>query len=311
MQKRWITALAALLLTGTCLVSCSDVSRGNETEHSHEYHLSETVRGTCAAPGYQKYVCSCGESFESAVPTPHSYTTLADVTDSYFMEICRVCGTYSITHEQDYLYYIDFENAKDYEEAALQENSECYRASGEHIGLVADGDDTSLKVTDTNYYILDKSEVVKSGEDFVASMDIRFDKHAKATIFSILCYFEGSKDFSYNAGLIFVEADGRLSSVTDGDLRYYEEVYLSEDGYDNIVVKGSLKTGLYDIYVNEKLVRKNVSYVKTEKPLKMVCLRYFDAQNSATYTAYADNLKLCAATLPEFVIDEDQIDFGK
>ena len=307
MQKKWMSILLVLFLTSISLVSCSGAPIIADTDHQHEYHLLQTVGGTCAAWGYQQYSCVCGESFKSDIPVPHSYVTLADDTDSHFMEICKVCGAYSITHEQEYIYHIDFENAETPKTAAKQGNSECYRITGSAIELVKDEGDMSLKVVNTNYYVLDKSETVKNGEDFVASMDIRYDRHGEAAIFSILCFY---KDFSYNSGLIFVEEDGRLSSVNDGDLAYDEEVYLSEEGYDNIAVKGNLATGLYDIYVNDKLVRKNVRYVKAEDSLKLVCLRYFDAQNSGTYIGYADNLKLYAAAFPESVVDENLINFG-
>lgn len=314
MTLRRFVAVLLLLSVCTCLFSCETVTVPEETEHQHEYHLENTVIGTCSAPGSQTFSCACGEAFQSTVPAPHAYETIADLTGAYFKEYCTVCGVYTITHEQKYVHLIDFEGFEDYKAAAEQEKVSCYRAGGKgneppRLELVEDMGDMSLKSTDSNYYLLDKSGILQDGRDFVVSVDVRYETHGRASLFTILCRYTGKGDFAYNGGLVFIEADGRLSTVNDGDPAYYKDVYFSAEGYDTVTVKGNLGTGLYDVYLNEQLVRKDVKYVSASSPINFVCLRYFDVQHGGTYTGYVDNLKLYRASVPEFVIDESEIKF--
>lgn len=316
-KQRWIIAALVLALGGLTLLSCTN-KEPVESEHIHEYHLRETsLVGVCSDPGYQLYACECGDSFKSDIPSPHEYETIADVTGAYFKTLCKHCGLVSgITHEQEYFYVLDFEGVKDLTEAGNKPNTQAYRIGGiegEQIGIVKDGENSVLWSTVGNYYLLDKTNTLKDGKDFVVSMDIRYETFANTAIFSVLGH-NRNKDFSYNAGLIFADAEGRMTFVAQGDPEYQEEVYLSQDGYDTITVKGNLSTGLYDIYLNQKLVRKNVPYVKAQSSFDYICIRFFDVRYSNSnvpYVAYADNLKLYAASAPEFIIDESQITFEK
>ena len=305
--------LLLVLLVGILLVSCAEppVEQG---PHKHEYYLKEIVAaGVCTAPGYQLYACDCGESFRGEIPSPHEYETKVDVTGAYFKEVCKHCGDYTITHKPEYLHVFDFEEGEDLKTIGKTPQAEPYRlggTQGKELDIVTHNGSRGLWSSKGNYYILDKTNTLRNGEDFVVSMDIQYETFARTAIFSVLCYY--GNNFSYNAGLIFAEPDGRMSFVAEGDPEYREEVYLSTEGYDNITIKGNLGTGLYDIYFNQKLVRKNVPYVKVQSGCKIVCIRYFDerySQSDVPYSAYADNLKMYASATPEFVIDENNIVF--
>ncbi len=313
--KARLAAIFALLLASVSLASCSVLGLDKKEpsaesgEHRHEYHLRESfTNGVCNSPGHQLYVCECGEQFESPIPSPHSYVTLTDTTGSYFKHICKHCGEYTITHEQKYLHVIDFENGETLEEATEQDGANCYRVGKDKgtIEIVSDGDNRCLTANFANYYILDKTDTIKNGKDFVVSVDVRYEVYGRNALFSVLCHT--GKDFSYNAGLVFVEEDKSLSFVADGDPRYREKVYLTDEGYDNITIKGNIRTGLYDVYLNQVLVRKDIPYVKNNSP-KFVCIRYFDVQSKVPYVGYVDNLKMYAADIPEFIIDEDHLVF--
>ncbi len=307
-KKLRLAAICFSLLLCVSAVGCGQ--KLPEGEHHHEYHLRDTVEGICSDKGYQLYACACGESFKSFMPSPHNYKTLTDTTGAYFKTVCTRCGDYSITHKQTYLFEIDFEGAEDVKAAAHKTNCACYRV-GDPMELAEDGGSTVMKSVAGNYYILDKTDTMKTGKTFFISADIRYETRAHAAIFSILPK-EKDQDFSYNAGLVFVEKDGKLSFVSRGDLRYQEDVYLSEEGYDNLTIKCDLYKGLYDVYLNQKLVRKNLSYVKTNDSVELVCARYFDVRYSDSDrppVAYGDNVRMYVADIPEFEIDEERLTF--
>ena len=94
--------------------------------------------------------------------------------------------------------------------------------------------------------------------------------------------------------------------MNDGDPAYYKDVFFSKEGYDTLTVKGNLGTGLYDVYLNEQLVRKDVRYVSASSPITLLCLRYFDVQNTESYTGYVDNLKLYRTAVPDVATDETE-----
>ena len=303
------TAIIALLLACVCLFSCEKSPVAKETEHRHEYYLKESVTGTCTEAGRQLYACSCGESFESTVTLPHSFVP---VSDGQGKEVCSACGFYTRSFEPEYLYYIDFEDSKDHNEAIEKGGSQCFRVSGkETVSLHKEDGNTVLKVIESNVYTIDTTGTVDAGEDFVVSLDLRFEEHGRASIFTVLCRFAGKGDFSYNGGLVFIEADGRLSTSDSGDPQYFKDVYFSKTGYDNVTIVGNLKTGLYDVYFNETLVRKNIPYVSATSQTKMVCLRFFDAQHKQPYTAYTDDWRLYAASEPDFLMTAEASDNKK
>lgn len=74
-------------------------------EHHHEFKLINTVEATCTEPGYESYLCSCGEqdvkSASGALGHSYSKTVInATCTDSgYTTYTCTRCGhTYKSDH---------------------------------------------------------------------------------------------------------------------------------------------------------------------------------------------------------------------
>lgn len=323
--------LAMLLLAGLLLlVSCGDTAdetdlpvetdapvETNEPDesgatdedeaHTHEYLLTQTTEGTCAEYGYHRYECSCGLSYKELIPAAHTYKTVTDVTGTYTKTVCTACGAYTIVRNQVYLYNIDFENAKDPADAAKkQQNLEFFTLAGDGATLVKEGENTLMKIAASNYYVKDLTGVLAGGQKVVFSMDLKVEKFAQAELLSIV-YLNGTK-WSYNRGVVRLEADGTLGFYGVGNGKYTEKVKLSDKGYVTITVAGDMKKGLFDVYVDGELVREGIQYPKPSATTE-VYVRYFDQKKD--YVAYADNLKFYAASVPEFVVSANGIVFSE
>lgn len=312
-QKK-LLGIIALSLSIFLFAACSDTP--NETEddipetearHRHEYHLKETREGDCKVRGYQLYECDCGESFKSLLPSEHVYVDVKDTSGNCIKRVCNNCGDYSIIRDQKYTFYIDFEGMLTVEAAGTQAPYvEYYGRSGTSAEIETDAYGSYAKLVSSNYYLLDTSEIMKKGQNFVISFDVKFDRYAKGALFSLIPFNNGS--FSYNDGLIRIDASGTLSFLGSGDSQYNKTVVLPDKGYSNIAIAGNMKTGLYDVYVNEELVRKDIPYIKSSSSLEKVYLRYLDKDTGST--AFIDDLKLYVAETPEFVIDESKLYFN-
>lgn len=277
--------------------------------HTHEFVLTGTMQGTCAEQGYDRYECSCGMSYKELIPAAHTYKTVMDVSGQYTKTVCVMCGAYKIVRNQKYLYNIDFENVASVGEAANQPpNLEFYVAAGGTAALENDGENAYMKIAACNYYVKDKSGVFLSGDTFVLSMDVKVEKYATAELLSIVYQHKNNK-WSYNRGLVRLEADGTISFCGGGNGKYTQTVRLSEKGYNNITVVGNFKDNLFDVYVNEELVREAISYVNVPAADDTIYVRYFDQKKD--YVAYADNMKLYRADTPEFVVPKSGIVFSE
>lgn len=290
-------------------------TRGNESteseeteEHVHAFSLTETVEGDCKEQGYSRYACSCEMSYKVPIPAAHTYKQVKDVSGAYTKRVCVSCGEYKIVRNQEYLYNIDFEGVETPAEAAKQPPSvEFYVIAGEGASVKQDDEGACMKIGASNYYLRDTSGIFVSGKTFVFSMDIKVEKYAQAELLSIV-YQNGSK-WAYNRGVVRLEADGTLGFFSNGNGKYTKTVRLSDKGYNNITVVGDLKNCLFDIYVNEELVREDVSYIASPNADTVVYIRYFDQKKA--FVAYADNLKLYAAETPEFVVPASGIVFSE
>ena len=324
MKLRRNLILFLLIVCLAILVSCGDASDTDtlapeseeetegvpETEgpHTHEFVLTETVSGTCLEQGYDRYDCSCGMSYKSLIPSAHSYKTVQDVTGQYTKNVCESCGDYTIVRNQTYLYNIDFENASSVGDAANQPpNLEFYVAAGGTASIEKDENGSYMSIATSNYYVRDKSGIFVSGETFVLSMDLKVEQFAAAELISIV--YENGGKWAYNRGIVRLEADGSLGFYSEGKGANKEKVYLSAKGYNNITIVGDLKTNRFDVYVNEVLVRENVSYVGEPAKGATVYVRYFDQKKA--YVASADNLKCYQANVPEFIVPSSGIVFAE
>ena len=311
-----------ILIVLLCLASFSACGEVPETEtiapeteeettsvlgpHSHAFALTETVSGTCLEQGYDRYECSCGMSYKSLIPSAHSYKEVKDVTGEYTKSVCESCGDYKIVRNQKYLYNINFENVASVAEAATQPpNLEFYVTAGESIAIEKDEDGAHMNIAASNYYVRDTSGVFASGKTFVLSMDVKVEQFASAELISIV-YQTGSK-WAYNRGIVRLEADGSLGFFSKGNGAHNEKLYLSTKGYNNITIIGDLKTNLFDVYVNEVLVREDVSYVGAPSENAVIYVRYFDQKKA--FVASADNLKFYQANAPEFIVPSSGITF--
>ena len=293
---------------GGTVTTGTEEDPSNDGAHSHLFTLTDEVAATCAEEGYRRYACDCNMSYKVPLAAAHSYLQITDVSGKYTKRVCSECGDYKIVRNQEYLYNINLENVRSVEAAAKQPpNLEFYVIAGDHVTLESDGEGNYMRIAASNYYVRDLSGVFVSGETFVFSMDIKVEKYATAELLSIV-YLDGTK-WSYNKGLIRLEANGTLGFFHAGNKALNETVRLSDKGYNNITVVGNLKTCLFDIYVNEKLVRESVKYITPPLATTKVYIRYFDREKD--FVAYADNLKLYAAKTPEFIVPTSGIVFAE
>ena len=329
-NKRWIV-ISLIVCAFLFLAACSGGETESQTEfmpsvesesasgvetvpadaadHSHEFVLTGTVDGTCAEQGYDRYACSCGMSDKELIPAAHSYRSVVDVSGQYTKTVCDFCGDYKIVRNQEYLYNIDYENAISVEEAAKQPpNLEFYVMAGSGGATVEnDGENSYMRIYQNNYYVRDKSGVFMSGKTFVLSMDIKVEQYAAAELLSIV--YQSGSNWAYTSGLIRLKADGTLGFFANGNGKYTGEVRLSGKGYDNITVVGDLESCLFDVYVNEKLVREDILYRGPTSSSAIVYIRYFDQKKN--YVACVDNLKFYQAETPEFIVPNSGIVFSE
>jgi hypothetical protein len=120
----------------------------------------------------------------------------------------------------------------------------------------------------------------------------------RLNLFSI-SYRDAKGKETYNSGIVLVGTDGSLYvSGSDEPL----SVKLKNKGYSNITMVYDPVTGLADVYVDEKLERKDVKYIVMPTGISKSYIRYFDRKHG--FGAAADNLKVYLADTPEFVVPD-------
>lgn len=280
-----------------------------ETEaHTHNYKLSDTVQGTCLELGYRRFACTCGLSYKELIPATHKYKEVTDTTGNYIKKVCTACGDYKIIRKQSYLYNITFETGKTAQEATNNAGGRFYTISGGTVDIKKGTDGNYGLVKTANYCVYDKAGAVKSGSKFIISMDVKYTKIG--TTHSLIAFGIHYKngETAFGNGVVSVGADGTLQFCHNGDGKNTKAVRLSDKGYNNITIVGDLKSGLFDIYVNEELVRSKVQYnTKLESGATDVYVRYFDREKQ--FEAQVDNIKLYQGTTPEFIVPTSGIVF--
>ena len=163
----------------------------------------------------------------------------------------------------------------------------------------SDLDGNYLYLSECNYAVWDNTNSITS-KKIVASLDVMFESYSKErlNLFSV-SYVDSKGKTAYNSGIVLVGDDGSLYvSGSDEPL----SVKLKHKGYTNITMVYDPTSGLADIYVDEKLERKNIGYVIPPADISKSYIRYFDRK--VGYHAAADNLKLYVADTPEFVVPD-------
>lgn len=87
------------LLTHTCRF-CGD-SYGTYVYAEHTFSLAEHVDASCTVDGYDRYACSCGESYTETIPGGHNYVgTITRVVsaeqDGEVTYTCSICGDFYV-----------------------------------------------------------------------------------------------------------------------------------------------------------------------------------------------------------------------
>jgi hypothetical protein len=274
-----------------------------EPPHVHEYLLSKTVGGTCVEEGYEVFSCTCGLSYKNLIPSAHKYTDVKDSTEKYTKKLCSLCGDYKIVRNQAYLFNLTFEGFSDVKKATEgQKNLDFYTISSAdktngNAVIRSNSDGNYLYLSECNYAVWDNTNSITS-KKIVASIDVMFESYPKEKLhlFSV-SYVDSKGTTAYNSGIVLVGNDGSL--YVNGDDKPLS-VKLKQKGYTNITMVYDPTTGLADVYVDEKLERKDVKYVIPPANVSRSYIRYFDRK--AGYHAAADNLKVYVADTPEFIV---------
>ena len=276
-----------------------------EPPHVHEYLLSKTVGGTCVEEGYEVFSCTCGLSYKNLIPSAHKYTDVKDSTGKYTKKLCSLCGDYKIVRNQTYLFNLTYEGFTDVKSATEgQKNLDFYTISSAdktngNAVIRSNSDGNYLYLSECNYAVWDNTNSITS-KKIVASIDVMFESYPKEKLhlFSV-SYVDSKGTTAYNSGIVLVGNDGSL--YVNGDDKPLS-VKLKQKGYTNITMVYDPTTGLADVYVDEKLERKDVKYVIPPANVSRSYIRYFDRK--AGYHAAADNLKVYVADTPEFVVPD-------
>lgn len=274
-----------------------------EPPHVHEYLLSKTVGGTCVEEGYEVFSCTCGLSYKNLIPSAHKYTDVKDSTGKYTKKLCSLCGDYKIVRNQTYLFNLTYEGFTDVKSATEgQKNLDFYTISSAdgtkgNAVIRSNTDGNYLYLSECNYAVWDNTNSITS-KKIVASIDVMFESYPKEKLhlFSV-SYVDSKGTTAYNSGIVLVGNDGSLY-VNGSDKPL--SVKLKQKGYTNITMVYDPTTGLADVYVDEKLERKDVKYVIPPTNVSRSYIRYFDRK--AGYHAAADNLKVYVADTPEFIV---------
>ena len=274
-----------------------------EPPHVHEYLLSKTVGGTCVEEGYEVFSCTCGLSYKNLIPSAHKYTDVKDSTEKYTKKLCSLCGDYKIVRNQTYLFNLTYEGFTDVKSATEgQKNLDFYTISSAdktngNAVIRSNSDGNYLYLSECNYAVWDNTNSITS-KKIVASIDVMFESYPKEKLhlFSV-SYVDSKGTTAYNSGIVLVGNDGSLY-VNGSDKPL--SVKLKQKGYTNITMVYDPTTGLADVYVDEKLERKDVKYVIPPANVSRSYIRYFDRK--AGYHAAADNLKVYVADTPEFIV---------
>ena len=274
-----------------------------EPPHVHEYLLSKTVGGTCVEEGYEVFSCTCGLSYKNLIPSAHKYTDVKDSTGKYTKKLCSLCGDYKIVRNQSYLFNLTYEGFTDVKSATEgQKNLDFYTISSAdgtkgNAVIRSNSDGNYLYLSECNYAVWDNTNSITS-KKIVASIDVMFESYPKEKLhlFSV-SYVDSKGTTAYNSGIVLVGNDGSLY-VNGSDKPL--SVKLKQKGYTNITMVYDPTTGLADVYVDEKLERKDVKYVIPPTNVSRSYIRYFDRK--AGYHAAADNLKVYVADTPEFIV---------
>ena len=272
-----------------------------EPPHVHEYLLTNTVAGTCVEEGYEVYGCTCGLSYKNIIPSAHKYTEVKDTTGRYTKKLCSLCGDYKIVRNQTYVHQVTFEGFDDVKKAVnAQKNLNFYAISGIDGGggeIRSNLDGSHAYIHSANFYIQDTSRTMVA-KKFVVSADFRFEKCVGMELISFV-FKNADGSWSYNSGIVKLTSDGKLKIHGD---EAPLDIKVKEKGYTNIAVAVDPKTKLCDIYVDEKLVKSGVEYVKFPSDAQECYIRYFDRKYG--YVAAIDNMKMYAASSPEFVVPD-------
>lgn len=271
--------------------------------HTHEYAVSNTVKGTCVEDGYEVYSCSCGLSYKNLLPASHIYKQVKSTDGKYIKNLCALCGDYKIVRNQSYLSNLTFDGFTDIKEATnSQQNLEFYTiASAEKTKGTAvihkDLDGSYMYIYECNYCVWDKTNTITS-KKFIASLDVMFESYPNDTLnlFSVSYRNTAGKE-TYNSGIVKVSPDGKL--YVNGSNEPLS-AKLKDKGYNNITIVYDPVSGLADVYVNEKLERAGFEYIVMPTDISMSYIRYFDRK--AGFVAHVDNVKLYVADTPEFVV---------
>lgn len=274
-----------------------------EPPHVHEYLLSKTVGGMCVEEGYEVFSCTCGLSYKNLIPSAHKYTDVKDSTGKYTKKLCSLCGDYKIVRNQSYLFNLTYEGFTDVKSATEgQKNLDFYTISSAdgtkgNAVIRSNTDGNYLYLSECNYAVWDNTNSITS-KKIVASIDVMFESYPKEKLhlFSV-SYVDSKGTTAYNSGIVLVGNDGSL--YVNGDDKPLS-VKLKQKGYTNITMVYDPTTGLADVYVDEKLERKDVKYVIPPTNVSRSYIRYFDRK--AGYHAAADNLKVYVADTPEFIV---------
>lgn len=276
-----------------------------EPPHVHEYLLSNIVAGTCVEEGYEVYSCTCGLSYKNVIPSSHKYTEKKDTTGKYTKKLCSLCGDYKIVRLQSYIFNLTFEGFSDVKNATEgQKNLDFYTISSAdnakgNVVIKSNLDGNYLYLSECNYAVWDNTKSITS-KKIVASLDVMFESYSKEklNLFSV-SYVDTAGKMTYNNGIVLVGSDGSLyANGSDKPL----SVKLKKKGYTNITMVYDPTSGLADIYVDEKLERKDVKYIIPPAGISKSYIRYFDRK--AGYHAAADNLKVYVADTPEFIVPD-------
>jgi hypothetical protein len=274
-----------------------------EPPHVHDYKVINTVAGTCVDEGFEEYGCECGITYRNLIPSAHKYVEVKDSTGKYVKKTCSLCGDYKIVKLQSYLFnmtYEGFDSVKDATNA--QKNLEYYTISSADktkgdVEIRSNVDGNYIYVHECNYCVWENTRSITS-KKIVVSMDVMFESYPRETLNLFSVSYRNSKGKeTYNSGIVLVGTDGSL--YVSGSKEPLS-VKLKNKGYNNITIVYNPTAGLADVYVDEKLERKDVVYIVPPADVSKSYIRYFDRK--VGFAALADNLKAYVADAPEFVV---------
>lgn len=279
-----------------------------ETEplHLHEYLLRKTVDGTCVEEGYDEFACACGLSYKNIIPSAHRYSEVKDTGGKYTKKICSLCSDYTIVRNQEYVHNVTYEGFDNVRLAVDAQKGVKFYAIALADGTRLDGeikesyDGNCAYISNANFYVHDTSRTMIT-QKFVVSVDVKFEKIAEMELLSF-AFQNADGKWSYNQGIVKVTADGRFKLYKEEEPL---DVKVKSKGYTNIAVVSDPETSLCDVYIDGKLVRENIKYVKFPADAQGCYIRYFDRIEG--FSACIDNMKMYVSDTPEFIVPDGLI----